>query len=153
MSPEPGEDAAEVMADGGEADVGGIASAALEIASAEVAFGLQVADHGLDGRSASQLALDHSEDAALLAGDEEPAWPARTHILAISMQPTTRIATLTQTYPFFTDDSFDSASQSGALTLTKSARADVCNQRQLVPTKFGLARRIVAGGLPVFRND
>src|SRR5205085_5521585 len=31
--------------------------------SAEVAFGLQVTDHGLDGGSASQLALDYSEDA------------------------------------------------------------------------------------------
>ena len=61
------------MADGGEDDVGGIAGAALEIAAAEVAFGLQVADHGLDGGSASRLALDHSEDAALLAGDEDMA--------------------------------------------------------------------------------
>ena len=65
------------MADGGEDDVGGIASAALEIAAAEVAFGLQVADHGLDGGSTSQLALDHSEDAALLAGDEDAAWILR----------------------------------------------------------------------------
>jgi hypothetical protein len=72
--PQPSEDAAEVVADGGEDDVGGIAGAALEIAATEVAFGLQVADHGLDGGSASQLALDHSEDAALLAGDEDAAW-------------------------------------------------------------------------------
>ncbi len=65
------------MADGGEDDVGGIASAALEIAAAEVAFGLQMADHGLDGGSASQLAFDHSEDTALLAGDEDAAWVLR----------------------------------------------------------------------------
>jgi hypothetical protein len=65
------------VADGGEDDVGGIASAALEIAAAEVSFGLQVADHGLDGGSASQLAFDHSEDAALLARDEDAAWILR----------------------------------------------------------------------------
>jgi hypothetical protein len=74
---QPGEDAAEIVANGGEDDVGGIASAALEIAAAEVAFGLQVADHGLDGGSVSQPALDHSEDAALLAGNEDAAWNLR----------------------------------------------------------------------------
>jgi hypothetical protein len=61
------------VADGGEDNVGGIAGAALEIAATKVAFGLQVADYGLDSGSASQLALDHSEDAALLAGDEDAA--------------------------------------------------------------------------------
>jgi hypothetical protein len=35
----------------------------------EVAFGLQVADHRLDGGSMSQLALDHSET--------PPFWPER----------------------------------------------------------------------------
>ena len=34
-------------------------------------FGLQVSDDGLDGRAAAQLALDDTEDAALLAGDED----------------------------------------------------------------------------------
>jgi hypothetical protein len=48
-SPEPGEDAAEIVADGGEDDVGGVAGAAFEIAAAEVAFRLQVSDDGLDG--------------------------------------------------------------------------------------------------------
>ena len=61
------------MADGGEHGVGGVAFAAFEIAAAEVTFGLQVADHRFDRGSASQLALDHTEDAALLAGDEDPA--------------------------------------------------------------------------------
>ena len=65
--PQPGEDAAEVVSDGGEDGVGGITGAAFEIAAAEVAFGLHVADDGLDGGSASQLAFDDAEDAALLA--------------------------------------------------------------------------------------
>jgi hypothetical protein len=30
-----------------------------------------MADHGLDGRSASEFALDGTEDAALLSGDED----------------------------------------------------------------------------------
>ena len=34
-------------------------------------FGLQVSDDGLDGGAAAQLALDETEDAALLAGDED----------------------------------------------------------------------------------
>ena len=45
------------MADGGEDDVGGIASAALEIAAAEMALGLQVAITGsmADRRRSSRL--------------------------------------------------------------------------------------------------
>jgi hypothetical protein len=42
-----------------------------------VAFGFQVADHRLDGGTAAQLALDDTEDAALLAGDEDAAWVLR----------------------------------------------------------------------------
>ena len=77
---EPGEDAAEVVADGGEDHVGCIACAAFEVAAAEVAFGLQVSDDGLDGGAAAQLALDDTEDAALLAGNEDTtgfcaSWP------------------------------------------------------------------------------
>jgi hypothetical protein len=64
-SPEPGlQDESEVVADGGEDDVGGIALAALEMAAAEVTVGLHVFDHGLDGAAASQFALG-------LAGDED----------------------------------------------------------------------------------
>ena len=51
--PQPGEDAAEVVSDGGEDDVGSVSGAAFEIAPTEVAFGLQVPDDGLDGGSAS----------------------------------------------------------------------------------------------------
>src|ERR1700676_2915868 len=38
-----------------------------------MALGLQVADHGLDGGSASELSLDGAEDAALLSGDKDAA--------------------------------------------------------------------------------
>ncbi len=47
--------------------VGGIARAAFEIAAAEVALGFHVADHGLDGGSTSQFALDGAEDASVLS--------------------------------------------------------------------------------------
>ena len=71
--PQPGEDEAEVVADGGEDDVGGVALAAFEVAAAEMAVSLHVADHGFDGGAASQFALDGAEDAALLTGDEDAA--------------------------------------------------------------------------------
>ena len=38
-----------------------------------MAFGLHVADHGLDGGAASQFSFDGAEDAALLARDEDAA--------------------------------------------------------------------------------
>jgi hypothetical protein len=44
-----------------------------EIAAAEVTFGLQMTVYRFDGGSASQLALDHSEDAGFMAGDEDAA--------------------------------------------------------------------------------
>jgi hypothetical protein len=43
------------------------------MAAAKVAFGLQVADHGLDGGAASEFALNDPEDAAFLARDEDAA--------------------------------------------------------------------------------
>jgi hypothetical protein len=42
-----------------------------------------VTRHWFDGAAASQLALDHAEDATLLAGDEEAAWIWRV-VAAIS---------------------------------------------------------------------
>ena len=59
------------MADGGEDDVSRIAGAAFEVAAAEVTICLQVSDDGFDGGAAAQLALDDTEDATLLAGDED----------------------------------------------------------------------------------
>ena len=38
-----------------------------------MALFLHVTDEGLDGGSAAQLSFDGAEDAALLAGDEDPA--------------------------------------------------------------------------------
>jgi hypothetical protein len=64
---QPGEDTAEVVSDGGEDGVGGVAGATFEIAASEVTFSLEVAYHGLDGGASSQLAFDGAEDAALLA--------------------------------------------------------------------------------------
>ncbi len=61
------------MPDGGEDGVGGVAGATFEKAAAEVTIGLEVADHGLDGGSAPQLALDSAEHAALLSRDEDAA--------------------------------------------------------------------------------
>ena len=60
------------MADCGEDGVGGIAGSSLEIAAAKMALSLHMADYGLDGGTAAQLALDGAENAALLSGDEDP---------------------------------------------------------------------------------
>src|ERR1700719_2179919 len=49
-----------------------------------MAFGLQVSDDGLDGGAAAQLALDDTEDAALLAGDEDAPWILRV-VAAVSL--------------------------------------------------------------------
>ena len=44
-----GEDEAQVVGDGGEDNIDGIALADLEMAAIEVSVGLHVTDHGLDG--------------------------------------------------------------------------------------------------------
>jgi len=71
QKPQPGEDEAEVVADGAKDDFGRVTVTTLEIAAAEVLVGLHVTEHGLDSRAAAELALEHSEDAALPARDEE----------------------------------------------------------------------------------
>ena len=53
--PEPSEDAAELMTDGGEEDVGGFAGVALELASPEMTFRLEVPDDRLDCPTGSRL--------------------------------------------------------------------------------------------------
>ncbi|MGY4281753.1 hypothetical protein ACVWXO_000973 [Bradyrhizobium sp. LM2.7] len=83
-SPEPREDAAEVVADGGEDDVGGVSCAAFELAAAEVTIGLQVSDDGFDGGAAAQLALDDTEDGALLTRNED-ATEISSVVAAISL--------------------------------------------------------------------
>lgn len=72
-NPQPREDAPEVVPDGGEDGVGGIAGTAFEIAAAEVTLGFHVADHGLDGGSSPQFAFDDAEHTALLSRDEDAA--------------------------------------------------------------------------------
>ena len=67
---EPGAEQAEVVAGGGEDDVGGVALGAEQEVAAEMAVALHVADDGLDGAAASPLAANGGRDAALLAGDE-----------------------------------------------------------------------------------
>src|SRR5262249_14809574 len=64
---------AQVVADCGKDGVRGVAGTALEVAAAEVAVGFHVSDHSFDGGAAPQFALDDTEDAALLAGDEDAA--------------------------------------------------------------------------------
>jgi hypothetical protein len=48
-----------------------------------VTFGLQMSDDGFDGGAAAQLAFDDTEDAALLAGDEDAPWILRV-VAAVS---------------------------------------------------------------------
>ena len=81
---EPCEDEAEVVANGGEDGVCGIAIEALEVAAAEMAVVLHVTDDGFDGGAPSQLALDGAEHAALLTGDEDAARICRI-VAAISL--------------------------------------------------------------------
>ena len=69
---QPGEET-EIVSDGGKDDVSGVACATFEIAAAEMALVLHVPDDGLDGRAASELALDDAEHAAFLPGDEHAA--------------------------------------------------------------------------------
>ena len=61
---------AEVVARGGEDEVGGIAFRAAQEVAAEMAVALHVASDRLDGAAAAPLAADGRRDAALLARDE-----------------------------------------------------------------------------------
>ena len=54
------------------------------MASSEVAIAFCVADNGLDGRAATELALNDAEDAALLAGDEDTTGILRV-VAAVSL--------------------------------------------------------------------
>ena len=59
------------MAGAGEDGVDGITVDAEQEVPPEVTIGLHVADDGLDGGAAAQLAADGGRDAAFLAGDED----------------------------------------------------------------------------------
>ena len=69
---QPFEDEAEVVADGGQHGVGVVAVLPLEVVAAEMACGLHVSDHRLDGRAAPELALDLAVYTTLLAGEVDP---------------------------------------------------------------------------------
>ena len=60
-----------MVADGGEDGVGGVTGGSFEIAAPEVTLCFHMADHGLDGGAAPQLALNGTEHVALLPGDED----------------------------------------------------------------------------------
>src|SRR5688572_10928609 len=70
--PEPSDEAAEVVAGGGEDGVGGVALAEPEIVAAHAVLGLEMADDRLYGRPAAQFALDPGRYPSLLAGEEDP---------------------------------------------------------------------------------
>ena len=68
-----------------------------------MAFGLQVSDDGLDGGAAAELALDDTEDAALLAGDED-ATGILCVVAAVSLVdigPLDRTATSRKVWPSY----------------------------------------------------
>ena len=72
-NPQPSEDEAEVVADGGEMTLAPSPFVAFEVAAAEVTFGFHVADHDSNGGATSELGLDGADDATLLARDEDAA--------------------------------------------------------------------------------
>ena len=67
QEPEPVDQATEVVADSCLDGVGGIAPTLPEIISARAMLGFEMADHGLDGGPAAQLALDIGCHTSLLA--------------------------------------------------------------------------------------
>ena len=66
--PQPPEQEAEVVADGGEHGIDGVAGAVSEVIASHAVFGLKMSDHGLDGGASLELAFDLRCDATLLAG-------------------------------------------------------------------------------------
>jgi hypothetical protein len=67
QKPEPADQAAEIVAGGGEDGVGSIAPTEPEIVSAHAVLGFEMADDGLDGGPAAQLAFDPGCHTSLLA--------------------------------------------------------------------------------------
>jgi hypothetical protein len=68
----PSDEAAEVVAGGGENSVGGVTLTMPEVVAAHSVFGFEMADDRLDGGPAAQLAFDLGCHAPFLAGDEDP---------------------------------------------------------------------------------
>src|SRR6266576_4094356 len=82
QKPEPSDQAAEVVAGGGEDSVGGITVSEAEIVAAHAVLGFEMADDGLDGGPAAQFALDLRRYASLLAGEEDPELVVGRRIVA-----------------------------------------------------------------------
>jgi len=85
QKPEPSDQAAEVVADGGEDGVGGVAPTIPEIVTAHAMLDFEMADHGFDGGPAAQLAFDLGCHAPFLAGDEDPELVRRRVVAAVSL--------------------------------------------------------------------
>ena len=66
---EPGEEQIEIVADGGEHGVDGIAAGMGEVVSVHAVLVFGMANHGFDGRAAFEVSLDGLGQAALLIGD------------------------------------------------------------------------------------
>jgi hypothetical protein len=71
QEPEPSNEAAEVVAGGYENGVGNVAVMELKIVAAHAVFGLEIADDGFDGGSATLRALDLGCHPSLLSRDED----------------------------------------------------------------------------------
>ncbi|MGY2932970.1 hypothetical protein ACVWZ6_002572 [Bradyrhizobium sp. GM6.1] len=83
---EPTDEAAEVVAGGGEDGVGGVSLPEPEIVAAHAVLGLEMADDGFDGSPAAQFALDLGRHPSLLAGDEDPELViGRRVVVAVSL--------------------------------------------------------------------
>ena len=72
QEPQPPDQEAEVVADGGEYGVDGVAGAVSEMIAAHAVLGLEMADDGLDGGPPLELAFDLGRDAALLTCGKDP---------------------------------------------------------------------------------
>src|SRR5947207_4669028 len=70
--PEPAQEEAKVVADGGEHSIDAVAVAPLEIIAAHAVLGLGMADDRFDGGAAPHLATDRFRDPAHLAADPHP---------------------------------------------------------------------------------
>ena len=72
QEPQPPDQKAEVVADGGEHGGDGVAGAVSKMIAAHAVLGLEMADHWLDGGPSPELAFDLRRDAALLTCGKDP---------------------------------------------------------------------------------
>ena len=79
---EPADQAAEVVAGGGEDGVGGVAPTVPEIVAAHSVLGFEMADDGLDSGPAAQFTFDSGCHPSLLARDEDPELVIRRCVVA-----------------------------------------------------------------------